>query len=79
MRTTGAEWSAKATAIYNKAGAGGLKSVSKTGKHQILSFSESDKTKMRSILLKARAQYVDQLEKEGVPAKAILKAMGAGN
>jgi TRAP-type C4-dicarboxylate transport system substrate-binding protein len=75
-RTTGADWSAKATAIYEKAGAGGLKSVTGTGKHEILSFSNADKAKMKSILLKARAKFVEELENQGIPAKAIIAAMG---
>ncbi|MBT5047928.1 MAG: TRAP transporter substrate-binding protein [Rhodospirillaceae bacterium] len=78
-RTTGAEWSAKATAIYEKAGAGGLKSVSGTGKHQILSFSDADKAKMKAILIKARGKYVEELEKQGIPAKAIIAAMGSSS
>ncbi len=78
-RTTGAKWSAQATAIYEKAGAGGLKSVTGTGKHQILSFSDADKAKMKSILVKARAKFVDELESQGIPAKAIIAAMGSGS
>ncbi|MDC0033686.1 hypothetical protein OAJ57_03890, partial [Alphaproteobacteria bacterium] len=78
-RTTGAGWSAQATAIYEKAGSGGLKSVTGTGKHQILSFSGADKVKMKSILLKARAKYVDELEKQGIPAKAIIAAMASSS
>ena len=78
-RTTGADWSAEATAIYEKAGASGLNSVRKTGKHEIFSFSDADKAKMRSILLKARAKAVAELEAGGIPAKAILAAMGSGS
>ena len=78
-RTTGADWSAQATAIYEKAGAGGLKSVSGTGKHQTFSFSDADKAKMRSILIKARGKYVEELEKQGIPAKAIIAAMKAAS
>jgi TRAP-type C4-dicarboxylate transport system substrate-binding protein len=78
-KTTGAKWSAKATAIYMKAGAGGLNSVRNTGKHKIYAFSAAEQKKMKSILLKARAKYIEQLEKGGVPAKAILAAMNAGS
>jgi len=78
-KTTGAKWSAKATAIYMKAGAGGLNSVRKTGKHKIYAFSAAEQKKMKTILLKARAKYIEQLEKGGVPAKAILAAMNAGS
>lgn len=78
-RTTGADWSAQATAIYEKAGAGGLKSVTGTGKHQILSFSDADKAKMKAILIKARGKYVDELESQGIPAKAIIAAMGSAS
>ncbi len=79
VRTTGAKWSAQATAIYEKAGKGGLKSVTGTGKHTILSFSDADKAKMRSILIKARDKYVGELEKQGIPAKAIIAAMGSAS
>jgi hypothetical protein len=34
---------------------------------------------MKIILLKARAKYIEQLEKGGVPAKAILAAMNGGS
>ncbi|MBK20155.1 MAG: C4-dicarboxylate ABC transporter substrate-binding protein [Rhodospirillaceae bacterium] len=77
--TTGAKWSAKATAIYMKAGAKGLDSVRNTGKHKVYAFSKAERAKMKSILLKARAKYIEQLEKGGVPAKAILAAMNAGS
>ena len=50
-----------------------------TGKHHIYAFSKADQAKMKAILLKARAGYIAQLEKEGVPAKAILAAMGSGS
>tara|TARA_A100001037_G_C15117265_1_gene622010 strand:- start:1073 stop:2101 length:1029 start_codon:yes stop_codon:yes gene_type:complete len=78
-KTTGAAWSARATAIYEKAGAGGLNSVRKTGKHKIYAFSAAEQKQMKLILLKARAKYIEQLEKGGVPAKAILAAMNAGS
>lgn len=78
-RTTGADWSAKATAIYEKAGAGGLKSVTGTGKHEIHAFSNADKAKMKAILIEARAKYVEELEKQGIPAKAIIAAMGSAS
>lgn len=78
-KTTGAKWSEKATAIYEKAGAGGLKSVTGTGKHEIFSFSSADKAKMKATLINARNAYVDELEKQGIPAKAIIAAMGSGS
>ena len=78
-KTTGRDWSIKATRIYEKAGAGGLGSVRKTGKHKIYAFSAEDERKGRAILLKARAGIVADLEKKGIPAGAILEAMGAGS
>jgi TRAP-type C4-dicarboxylate transport system substrate-binding protein len=77
--TTGAAWSAKATAIYEKAGAGGLALVRKSGKHQIFAFSAADEKRGRAILLEARAQILAQKEKQGVPARAIVAAMEAAN
>ena len=78
-KTTGPKWSEKATAIYEKAGAGGLKSVTGTGKHEIFAFSSADRAKMKATLIKARDAYVEELEKQGIPAKAIIAAMGSSS
>ena len=48
-KTTGANWSFNATAIYEKAGASGLNSVRNTGKHKNYSFTEDEKRKISEI------------------------------
>ncbi len=62
-----------------KSGAKGLKSVSKGGKHEVITFSSNEVKKGTALLLKGRDKIVADLEKKGIPAKAILAAMGAGN
>jgi TRAP-type C4-dicarboxylate transport system substrate-binding protein len=78
-KTTGRVLSIKGAKGYEKAGAKGLKSVSKGGKHEVITFSPDEVKKGTALLLKARGKIVADLEKKGIPAKAILAAMGAGN
>ena len=76
-KTTGEALSMKAAKVYVKAEAGGLKMVTGTGKHEIIKLSAAEVAKGRKLLEKARAAQVTDLEKKGIPAKAILKAMGS--
>ncbi len=78
-KTTGQGLSIKGAKFYEKAGAKGLKSVSKGGKHEVITFSSDEVKKGTALLLKGRDKIVADLEKKGIPAKAILAAMGAGN
>jgi TRAP-type C4-dicarboxylate transport system substrate-binding protein len=78
-KTTGQGLSLKGAKFYDKAGAKGLKSVSKGGKHEVITFSSDEVKKGTALLLKGRKKIVAGLEKKGIPAKAILAAMGAGN
>jgi len=78
-KTTGRGLSIKGAKFYEKAGAKGLKSVSKGGKHEVITFSPDEVKKGTAILLKARIKIVADLEKKGIPAKAILAALGARN
>ena len=78
-KTTGQGLSLKGAKFYEKAGAKGLKSVSKGGKHEVITFSSDEVKKGTALLLKGRGKIVADLEKKGIPAKAILAAMGAGN
>jgi len=78
-KTTGQVLSIKGAKFYEKAGAKGLKSVSKGGKHEVITFSSDEVKKGTVLLLKGRDKIVADLEKKGIPAKAILAALGAGN
>jgi len=77
-KTTGRGLSIKASKFYMKAGKGGLGVVQKSAKHEVIRFSPAETAKAVAILGTHRAAYVANLEKQGVPAKAILKAMGVG-
>ena len=78
-KTTGRGLSLKGAKFYEKAGAKGLKSVSKGGKHEVISLSSDEVKKGTALLIKARKKIVADLEKKGIPAKEILAAMAAGN
>ncbi|MFQ5852810.1 MAG: TRAP transporter substrate-binding protein [Candidatus Binatia bacterium] len=78
-KTTGRALSIKGAKGYEKAGAKGLNSVRKSGKHEVIALSSEEVKKGTELLLKARGKIVANLEKKGIPAKAILAAMGAGN
>ena len=75
-KTTGQGLSLKGAKFYEKAGAKGLNSVSKGGKHEVITFSSDEVKKGTALLLKGRKKIVTDLEKKGIPAKAILAAMG---
>lgn len=76
-KTTGRPLSVKAAKIYEDAGAKDLNSVRISGKHEVIELPPEEIKKGREILLRARDNIVAELEKEGVPARAILAAMGA--
>ncbi len=78
-KTTGRGLSIKGAKFYEKAGAKGLNSVRKSGRHEVIAFSSDEVKKGTALLLKARKKIVADLEKKGIPAKAILAAMAAGN
>ncbi len=78
-KTTGRGLSIKGAKGYEKAGAKGLNSVRKSGRHEVITFSPDEVKKGTALLLKARKKIVADLEKKGIPAKAILAAMGARN
>ncbi|MBI2359001.1 MAG: TRAP transporter substrate-binding protein DctP, partial [Deltaproteobacteria bacterium] len=78
-RTTGRSLSLVGATAYEEEGAKDLDSVRKSGKHDVIALSPDEAKKGNALLIKARDKIVGRLEKEGVPAKAILAAMGAGN
>lgn len=78
-KTTGRELSLVGAKVYEEEGAKDLEGVRKSGKHEVISFSPEEVRKGNALLVKARDQIVAGLEKDGVPAKAILAAMGAAN
>jgi TRAP-type C4-dicarboxylate transport system substrate-binding protein len=75
-KTTGRALSVKASKFYMKAGAKGLGVVKKSSKHEIIQFSDAEKAKAVALLKASRAKTVAELQKKGVPAADILKAMG---
>lgn len=78
-KTTGRELSLVGARVYEREGTEDLNSVRKSAQHEVITLSPEEVKKGNSLLIKARDKIVADLEKEGVPAKAILAAMGAGN
>ncbi len=75
-KTTGRGISIKASKFYMKAGKKGLAIVAKSKKHEIIKISGAELAKAVSLLKASRAKQVADLEKKGIPAREILKAMG---
>ena len=75
-KTTGRALSIKGSKFYIRAGNKGLEKVKKSPKHEVITLSGAERDKGVAILMKSRANQVEALEKQGVPARKILKAMG---
>jgi TRAP-type transport system periplasmic protein len=75
-KTTGRALSVKASTFYMNAGAKGLAVVQKSNKHEVIHFSKEETDKALAILKASREKQVAEAEKNGIPARAILKAMG---
>lgn len=75
-KTTGRALSVKASKFYMKAGAKGLGVVKKSKKHEVIKFTPAEWAKAKAILDASREKQVSDAEGKGVPARAILKAMG---
>lgn len=75
-KTTGRGLSVKASKFYMKAGAKGLGVVKKSKKHEVIRFSAAESAKAQAILQASRVKTVADLQSKGIPAGAILKAMG---
>lgn len=75
-KTTGRALSLKAAQIYDRESLDVIEEARKSGKQQIVTLAPEEARKAIAVLVKARAKQVDDLEKEGVPAKAILSAIG---
>lgn len=78
-KTTGRSLSLVGARAYEEEGAKDLDRVRKSGRHEVVAFSDDEAKKANVLLIKARGQIVARLESEGVPAKTILAAMGAAN
>ncbi len=74
-KVSGRARSLKAAAAYARAGAGGLKLFAKTKKVIVLSAAEA--AKFKAVADKVVASTIAGLEKKGIPARAIYKAMRA--
>ncbi len=78
-KTTGRELSLMGARVYEREGTEDLDGVRKSAKHEVIVLSPDEVKKGNSLLIKARDKIVANFEKEGVPARAILAAMGAAN
>lgn len=75
-KTTGRAMSIRASKFYQRAGKKSLDKVRKSDKHEVITLTGSALQSGINILMASRAREIDELEKNGLPAKAILKAMG---
>ncbi len=75
-KTTGREISVRASRFYMRAGKASLDKVRKSDKHEVITLTGSALREGTDRLMKSRAREIALLEKKGIPAKAILKAMG---
>lgn len=75
-KTTGRELSIKASKFYMKAGKGSLAKVRKSAKHEVIEMTGSELQKATAILNASREKQIADLEKRGIPALKIMKAMG---
>ena len=75
-KTTGRAMSIRASKFYMRAGKKSLDKVRKSDKHEVITLTGSALQTGINKLMASRAHEVEELEKKGLPAKAILKAMG---
>ncbi len=75
-RTTGRAMSLRAAKFYMRAGNKGLDLVRNSDKHEVISLGGAALQEGVARLMSARAAQVKALDGRGVPASAILKAMG---
>ena len=75
-RTTGRAMSLRAAQFYMRAGNGGLDRVRKSDKHEVIALDGAALQEGVRRLMAARAAQVKALDARGVPASAILEAMG---
>ncbi len=75
-KTTGRAMSIKAAEFYQRAGKKGLDKVKNSPKHQVITLSGAARQEVVRRLSASRAAQVSALEKQGIPAKKILAAMG---
>ncbi|MCY4547565.1 MAG: TRAP transporter substrate-binding protein [Defluviicoccus sp.] len=75
-RTTGRPMSLRAAQFYMRAGNAGLDRVRKSDRHEVIALDGAALQEGINRLMAARAAQVKALDGRGVPASAILKAMG---
>ena len=75
-KTTGRALSVKASETYERLSKSALDSVGKTGRHEVIALPADEVKAGTALLLENRARLVAQMEKDGVPARKILAAMG---
>jgi TRAP-type C4-dicarboxylate transport system substrate-binding protein len=75
-KTTGRAMSIRASKFYMRAGKKSLDKVRKSDKHEVITLTGSALREGTEKLMASRAREIADLEKKGIPAKAIMKAMG---
>ncbi len=75
-KTTGRAMSVRASKFYMRAGKSSLDKVRKSDKHEVITLTGSALQDGVDRLMASRAREIAELESKGIPAKAILKAMG---
>ncbi len=75
-RTTGRAISIRAAKFYMRAGQRGLDRVRGSDTHEVIDMSGPALQEAVARLTRSRARQVEMLKRRGVPARAILKAMG---
>ena len=75
-KTTGRALSIRASKFYMRAGTKSLDKVRNSKNHEVITLTGSALREGVEKLMASRASAVADLEKKGIPAKAILKAMG---
>ena len=75
-RSTGREMSLRAAQFYMRAGNAGLDRVRKSDKHEVIALAGAALQEGVKRLMAARAAQVEALDSRGVPASAIIEAMG---
>jgi TRAP-type C4-dicarboxylate transport system substrate-binding protein len=77
--STGREFSKKASRFYMKAGKGGLSVATRSTTMNVIKLHPKEHEKFVAILEKVPTDWVIELEKQGIPARRVAKAIGVGS
>jgi TRAP-type C4-dicarboxylate transport system substrate-binding protein len=76
--TTGRELSKKFARFFTKAAKGGLSILRRSTTISVVKLPPEEQKKGAAILEKVRTDWIDKLERTGIPARRIAEAMGVG-